>query len=297
MKTDSEVTYRRGDECIQEAEEARATPNAIHGQCPMDVLRYRPVGLPAEPCDVIYPLNVVGHQDDVRLLGCDISPDLVLWGAGSDRSMTLAVVTRCPARSGFADNDVTAIMLYIRAILFIVGQRSRLDRNKEGRRQMAETNTQRKSLIEVDRKILRALLEQDATLSTTRLAARIGLPRSTVERRRKYLENNVVTSYYYLDVRKFGYRRIDFLIETGSGFTKRIAKQLMKFREVIAVSQTIGEHTIDLIAELIVKDNSDILVLSEKVKGMPGVKDVIWTEVVEEDRKRKPIPDYIIDQF
>jgi DNA-binding Lrp family transcriptional regulator len=162
---------------------------------------------------------------------------------------------------------------------------------------MAERNTQRKSLIEVDRKILRALLEQDSILSTTRLAARIGLPRSTVERRRKYLEDNVVRSYYYLDVRKFGYRRIDFLIETGSGFTKRIAKQLMKFREVIAVSQTIGEHTIDLIAELILKDNSDILILSEKVKGMPGVKDVIWTEVVEEDRKKKPIPDYIIDQF
>jgi DNA-binding Lrp family transcriptional regulator len=211
--------------------------------------------------------------------------------------MTPALVARCPARPGFADNHRGAITLYIRAILFIVGQGSRPDRNKERRRKMAERNTPRKSLIEVDRKILRALLERDGTLSTTRLAARIGLPRSTVERRRKYLENNVVTSYYYLDVRKFGYRRVDFLIETGSGFTKRIAKQIMKFREVVAVSQTIGEHTIDLIAELIVKDNSDILVLTEKVKGMPGVKDVIWTEVVEEERKKKPIPDYIIDQF
>jgi DNA-binding Lrp family transcriptional regulator len=162
---------------------------------------------------------------------------------------------------------------------------------------MAERKTQRRSLTETDRKILRALLERDGTPNTTILAARIGLPRSTVERRRRYLENNVVTSYYFLDVRKFGYRRVDFLIETGSGFTKRIAKQLMKFREVIAVSQTIGEHTIDMIAELIVKDNNDILDLSERVKGMQGVKDVIWTEVIEEDRKKKAIPDYIIDQF
>lgn len=161
---------------------------------------------------------------------------------------------------------------------------------------MAETNKPRKKLNDTDRKILKALLEHDGTLNSKVLADRIGIPRSTVERRRRHLESSILTSYYHLDVTKLGYRRVDFLIETGSGFTKRIAENLMRLPEVIAVSQTIGEHTIDLIAELIVKGNAEILVLSEKVKGMKGVRDVTWTEVVEENRK-KSVPDYIIDEL
>lgn len=161
---------------------------------------------------------------------------------------------------------------------------------------MLQGNRSRKRLSETDRKILKALLERDGTPSTKVLAERIGVPRSTVERRRRRLEEDILKSYYNLDVTKLGFRRIDFLIETGSGFTKRIALELMKLPEVIAVSQTIGEHTIDLIAELIVKDNGHILILTEKVKGMRGVRDVTWTEVVEEQRK-KTVPDYIIDQL
>ena len=162
---------------------------------------------------------------------------------------------------------------------------------------MAKRTKLRKRLSETDRKIVKALLEREGTLSTTALAERIGVPRSTVERRRKYLESNVLTNFYHIDVTMLGFRRVDFLIETGSGFTKRIANQLMQLPQVIAVAQTIGEHTIDLIAELIVKDNSEILILSEKVKGMRGVRDATWTEVVQEERKKKPVPDYIIDQL
>ncbi len=157
--------------------------------------------------------------------------------------------------------------------------------------------TARRRLTGTERKILKALLERDGTLNTTALAERIGVPRSTVERRRRYLEANILRSYYHLDVTKLGFRRVDFLIETGSGFTRRIAKQLMRLPQVIAVAQTIGEHTIDLIAELIVRDNGEILSLSERVKAMRGVKDVTWTEVIEEERKNKTVPDYIIDEL
>lgn len=162
---------------------------------------------------------------------------------------------------------------------------------------MNQTTKPRRKLTETDRKILKALLELDGSLNTSELSGRIGVPRSTVERRRKYLETNILTRYYHLDVTKLGYRRIDFLIATGSGYTRRILTLLMKFPQVIAVSQTIGEHTIDLIAELILKDNSEILLMSEKIKGMHGVRDVVWTEVIDESRKKKTVPDYIIDEL
>src|SRR6266571_7689414 len=90
----------------------------------------------------------------------------------------------------------------------------------------------RRKLSETDRKILKVLLERDGTLGTNVLAKRIGVPRSTVLRRRRYLERNVITSSYSIDLAKYGFRRIDFLVETGSGMTGRIAKQFMELPEV-----------------------------------------------------------------
>jgi DNA-binding Lrp family transcriptional regulator len=162
---------------------------------------------------------------------------------------------------------------------------------------MAEKSRPRKmNLTDVDRKILKALLGKDGRQSTTGLATDIGIPRATVQRRRRYLEKNILSSAYSMDLSKFGYRRIDFLIETGKGYTDRIARQLLELPQVISVSTTIGEHTIDLIAELIVKDNGEILDLSERVKGMKGVGNVTWTEVVEL-KKKKVVPDHIIDEL
>ncbi|MDA4117188.1 MAG: Lrp/AsnC family transcriptional regulator [Thaumarchaeota archaeon] len=159
---------------------------------------------------------------------------------------------------------------------------------------MKPSGRQLVDLTEVDKKILKSLLSADGRKSTTALASSIDVPRATVQRRRRYLENNLLISSYSMDLSRFGYRRIDFLIETRSGFTKRIAGKLLELPEIISVSTTIGEHTIDIIAELIIKNNGQILDLSEKVKGMRGVGNVTWTEVVQETRK-KTVPDYIID--
>ena len=45
--------------------------------------------------------------------------------------------------------------------------------------------------------------------------------------------------------------------------------------------ESIGEHTIDLRVETFIQDNSQLLNLLEDVKGMAGVKDVVWSEIVE----------------
>ncbi len=48
----------------------------------------------------------------------------------------------------------------------------------------------------------------------------------------------------------------------------------------IYVGKSIGEHTIDLRVQSIVKDNVRLLDLLEKIKGMDGVNDVVWSEIV-----------------
>ena len=87
------------------------------------------------------------------------------------------------------------------------------------------------------------------------------------------------------------------LIATRYGKTSSVAKELLSNEEVTYVGKSIGEHTIDLRAEIIIKDNSQLLDVLEKVKAMEGVEDTIWSEIVEVVGIKRSIPSNIIDQL
>jgi hypothetical protein len=71
----------------------------------------------------------------------------------------------------------------------------------------------------------------------------------------------------------------------------------LKRDEVVSVGRSVGEHTIDLRAEVIVKDNSELLGLLELVKAMDDVRDVIWSEIVDVMGNKRSIPSGIIDRL
>lgn len=87
------------------------------------------------------------------------------------------------------------------------------------------------------------------------------------------------------------------LIATRYGKTSSVAKQLLSNEELTYVGKSIGEHTIDLRAEIIIKDNAQLLDVLEKVKAMDGVNDTIWSEIVEVVGRKRSIPSKIIDQL
>ena len=76
-----------------------------------------------------------------------------------------------------------------------------------------------------------------------------------------------------------------------------VAKKLLNINEVTYVGKSIGEHTIDLRIETIVKDNASILDLLEKIKAMDGVRDVVWNEIVTVVGRKVSIPSSIIDRI
>ncbi|MGI0087079.1 MAG: Lrp/AsnC family transcriptional regulator [Nitrosotalea sp.] len=153
------------------------------------------------------------------------------------------------------------------------------------------------TLTQIDRKILKILLAPNGKLSSKTLAKRLGLPATTVQRRRKRLEKEFLKVVYTLDLAKFGWHKVDFLIATESGRTDAIGKMLLKRDEIIYVGKSIGQHTIDLRVETILKDNGEILRMLELLKGISGIKDVIWTEIVEIVGTKTSIPLYIIDRL
>ena len=155
---------------------------------------------------------------------------------------------------------------------------------------------QRKEFLsKVDRELLKVLLGPNGKTSSILLSKKLGIPPTTVQRRRKRLERQFLELSYSLNLEKFGWRRVDLLIATKYGRTSSVAKQLLSYDEVTYVGKSIGEHTIDLRAEIIIKDNAQLLDILEKVKAMDGVNDTIWSEIVEVVGRKRSIPSKIID--
>ncbi len=135
-------------------------------------------------------------------------------------------------------------------------------------------------LSEADKQLLRLLINSGGRITSHELSLQLGIPLSTVQKRRKWLEARYLVKTYSLDPLKFGFRRIDLLIATGGGASISIGKELLKSNKVLSVERTIGEHTIDLRVEALIKENAELLDLLEEVEAMKGVRDVIWTEVI-----------------
>jgi len=152
-------------------------------------------------------------------------------------------------------------------------------------------------LSAVDKKLLKILLQPDGKNSSVELEKKLGVPRSTIQRRRRYLEQQYLEFRYVLNLSKLGFRRVDLLIYTGGGETGSVARELMKRDEVVYVGSSVGEHTIDLRAEIIIKDNAELLDVLERVKAMSGVRDVVWSEIVQVLGRKLSIPAAIIDKM
>ena len=153
-------------------------------------------------------------------------------------------------------------------------------------------------LSQLDRKILKILLTPNGHLKSTKsISTKLGIPVTTIRRRRKRLESKFLKMQYVLDIEKFGWRRIDFFISIRNGLVNNVAKKLMDLNDITYVGKSIGEHTIDLRVESIVKDNVVLLDLLEQIKAMEGVRDVVWSEIVNVVGSKISIPNSIIDKI
>lgn len=159
------------------------------------------------------------------------------------------------------------------------------------------TSTSKSGISAIDKKILKVLLDPEGKITSDQLAKRIGLPRTTVQRRRRQLEKKFLQLDYTLKLQHLGFRRIDLLISTQSGRSVSIAKLLLDRDEVVYVGRTVGQHTVDLKAEVIIQDNEELIDLLEVIKGIEGVRQVEWIETIKVVGRKKSIPGGIIDRL
>ena len=161
-----------------------------------------------------------------------------------------------------------------------------------------QANKKETNVSDLDRKLLKILLLPNGDLKSSKsLSSKLGIPITTVRRRRKRLESKFLKLHYVLDIEKFGWKRVDFFISIRNGMVNAVANKLLDSDEVTYVGKSIVEHTIDLRVETIVRDNASILDILEKIKAMDGVQDVVWSEIVSVVGKKISIPSSIIDKI
>jgi hypothetical protein len=77
----------------------------------------------------------------------------------------------------------------------------------------------------LDAKIIGELLN-DAFISSTDISKKHRAPLSTVQRRRRYLENTILTRRYEIDLRKQGFRIGELSVHPQDGSGKEIIRRI-----------------------------------------------------------------------
>jgi DNA-binding Lrp family transcriptional regulator len=152
-------------------------------------------------------------------------------------------------------------------------------------------------LTETDKQIIKFLLASKGRISSVELAKSLDIPLSTIQRRRKRLEGEFLEVAYSLRLDKLGWRKADLLISTSKGRAYAIGKELLTYNSVTRVCRSIGEHTIDLHAEVVFKNNVDLVHIIEWIKALDGVDGVMWTEPIELMGENAAAPPEILDQL
>jgi len=76
-------------------------------------------------------------------------------------------------------------------------------------------------------------------------------------------------------------RNVDFFISTRGGKTMAVARKLLLRKDVRSASRSISPNNIDLRVETSLKGNEEILRLLETIRGMEGVREAVWNEIVQ----------------
>ena len=138
------------------------------------------------------------------------------------------------------------------------------------------------TLSDADKKIIHQLFSSEDYVPSLALSKELDIPLSTIQRRRKRLEDNLIERSYSLKAGVFGFRTATLFISTSDGKTMSIGKEVLEMDgAVTSVTRTLGENAMDLRAEAVFKNNSDLLSLIEQIKSLDGVRDVCWSESIE----------------
>ena len=114
-------------------------------------------------------------------------------------------------------------------------------------------------------------LQQDGRRSYAAIGKVVGLSEAAVRQRVQRLQETGVMQIVaaVVDPLQLGFARAAMLGVRVSGPTEPVADALCELDEVIYVVVTAG--SIDIVAEVVARSDSDLLTISDKIRRIPGV--------------------------
>jgi DNA-binding Lrp family transcriptional regulator len=154
----------------------------------------------------------------------------------------------------------------------------------------------RKSSEELDAAIIGELLA-DGYVSSSTISQRHKAPLSTVQRRRKNLENTTLIRRYEIDLRRYGFRIGEITIIPKKGISKEIAEHVLSTysKNIISVFLKI-DSTVVLTLIIYFKTTQEIHEIMESINTISSVANVRFAETVEilREKSRKGIVEALI---
>ena len=120
-----------------------------------------------------------------------------------------------------------------------------------------------------------------ANVTSLSLSKELGVPLSTVQRRKKRLEDTLIDISYSPRLEKLGWRTASLSILAG-GNVSELGRVILEVSDrVLSATRIIGRDDADIMAQVAFRTNSELMSLIDQVKEKEGVRAVSWSEVVE----------------
>lgn len=133
----------------------------------------------------------------------------------------------------------------------------------------------------VNLKIIEELVKNPSTSSAS-LATKLGMPLSSLQRRRTKLEKSLLIKTYHINLKASGGKMGDIVINVDKGRSREVATIILKKYKsnVMSVSTRVNsEHNVA--AQIIYNDTAELHNLLESIKSIPYVTSLQWSEIVE----------------
>jgi DNA-binding Lrp family transcriptional regulator len=142
-------------------------------------------------------------------------------------------------------------------------------------------------LSHLDAKIVEELLN-DAFISSTDISKKHKAPLSTVQRRRRILENTILTRRYEIDLRKQGFRICEITVIPQNGSGKAIINGIFSkySKQVLSITVKIDSAVI-LTVLAYFKTTAEVHDMMVGIQSLPGVQQVKFAETVEIIRNKR----------
>jgi hypothetical protein len=141
--------------------------------------------------------------------------------------------------------------------------------------------TVHKQLSVKDVVLLKALVRSTGKLSSLHLSRKLEIPMTTIQRRRKWLENVFISCNYNLVPEAFGYKVVTIDIGTCKGMTNQVISNMRGIPNVIRLARVLSGGESNLRATTYVRGTPELVAIMERIRQVDGISSISWVEEME----------------